>query len=210
MLFFRARLIRNVRPRRNRREKRAMTARQVFGRAGLLALLTFVAIVLHECGHYTVYRLAAIPVRITLQSVHALGPVGPSLDHWALLAGPALSVAAAVGSLAAARRYPGFGWASAAFTNASLRLFPLGMDVGRAIRGGRAFSDEGVVAAVWATSPTGRCALLTVPLALCLVLTVQAGRAYRFGRYAALRVLGIYVLTVAIGIGVIILDELLV
>jgi len=186
-----------------------MPARETWGRAGVFILLTFAAIVVHECGHYAVYRLAGIPVRITLQSVHAVGPVGPSLDHWALMAGPAVSVAAAVVSLVAVRRYPGFGWAGAAFTNASLRLFPLAMDVGRAVKDGRPFSDEGIVAAALATSPAGRCALLAVPIAVCLVLTVKAGRAFRFDRYAALRVLGLYLATVAIGIGVIILDELL-
>jgi hypothetical protein len=92
----------------------------IIARAAILAFLALMAIVVHEGGHFLVYWLAGVPVRITLQSVHPAGPVSPGIDHAALLAGPLVSWLAAGACLIAARARPGFFWSSAAFTNASI------------------------------------------------------------------------------------------
>ena len=197
----------DVRPRRLQRE--SMRASSFMARAALLALLTFAAIAIHEIGHFLVYWGAGIPVRITLQSVHAAEPVPAALDHWALAAGPVLSVVAAAAFLLAARARPGFFWASAAFTNASLRLFPMAFDIVRALKGGRPFSDEGSIALAWTPAPLGRALLLSVPAIVYLALTALAARSYRFATRPLLRILGVYVYTVAIGICVVLVDELL-
>jgi len=186
-----------------------MRASRLIARAGLLALLTMLALVVHETGHFLVYWSAGVPVRITLQSVHAAGPVAPDVDRWALLAGPVMSCMAAAGCLVAARAWPGFLWSSAAFTNATIRLFPLVMDVIRAISGDAPFSDEGNVVLSWTSSPAIRVLLLSPALLVCVALTVLAVRSYRFPNRAALRSIGIYLFTLVIGICILIADELL-
>ena len=50
-------------------------------RVGIIILLTLLSIVLHEFGHFIVYRLAGVPVHVTLQSMRPTGTVNPSLDH---------------------------------------------------------------------------------------------------------------------------------
>ena len=65
-----------------------------------------------------------------------MGAVPAWHDLLAKLAGPLASLLAGAICLAIARRRPGFGWATAAFTNASLRLLPLAFDLARALRGG--------------------------------------------------------------------------
>jgi hypothetical protein len=120
-----------------------------------------------------------------------------------------VSLVAAAGCLLAARRRPGFAWATAAFTNASLRLFPLAMDVARALRLAPPFSDEGVVARAVSATVAGRLGLLALPIVASLLLTVLAARAYRFGARAGLKALAVYLLSLLVGIGVVIVDELL-
>ena len=173
-----------------------------------LVLLSWLAIEIHEMGHFLFYLLAGYHAQISLQQTTPVGDVPMSTEHAALLAGPAVSALAAVIFLLVARSRPGFGWAMAAFTNASLRLFPLTMDLIRAVQNGRPFSDEGTVAAMVAGSPAMRVCMVAVPFVLFLVLTVLAGRMFRFRRRAALKVFGIYAATLAIGIGVVIVDEL--
>lgn len=171
--------------------------------------LTIVAIALHESGHFLVYALAGVPTRITLQSVHAAGPVDPTLDAWAKTAGPAMSVIAAILLLAIARRRSEFGWVTAAFTNGSLRIFPMAMDFLRAAANAHPFSDEGDVVYALTTRRNGRIALLLVPAMIYLVLTGLAGREYHFRTKGVLKTVGIYLLTIVVGIGIIIVDELL-
>jgi hypothetical protein len=69
-----------------------------------------ISIVLHEFGHLIVYRLAGVPVHVSLQSVRPTGAVNPSLDRWAKFTGLGLSWLAAVTFLVIAKRRPGFGW----------------------------------------------------------------------------------------------------
>ena len=102
-------------------------------RVGIIILLTLLSIVLHEFGHFIVYRLAGVPVRVSLQSVRPTGTVNPSLDRWAKFTGPGLSWLAAFTFLVIAKRRLGFGWTTASFTNASIRLFPSVMDLFRAM-----------------------------------------------------------------------------
>jgi hypothetical protein len=173
-----------------------------------LVLLSWLAIELHEMGHFLFYLLAGYRAQISLQQTTPLGSVPMNVEHAALLAGPAVSALAAVIFLLVARSRPGFGWAMAALTNASLRLFPLTMDLLRAIQDGHPFSDEGTVAAMVASSQIMRVCLVAVPLVLFLGLTVLAGRMFRFRHFAFWKVLGLYAATLAIGIGVVIVDEL--
>ena len=173
-----------------------------------LVLLSWLAIEIHEMGHFLFYVLAGYHAQISLQQTTPLGEVPRNIEQAALLAGPAVSALAAVIFWLVARSRPGFGWAMAAFTNASLRLFPLTMDLMRALQNGRPFSDEGTVAAMVAASPAMRVCMVAVPFVLFLLLTVLAGRTFRFRHFAFWKVLGIYAATLAIGIGVVIVDEL--
>jgi hypothetical protein len=178
-------------------------------RAFVVVVLTLAAIALHEFGHFLVYRLGGCPVAITLQSVRPAAAVDASLDGWAKAAGPALSLAAGYVCLVLARRRPSFTWATAALTNSSLRLFPLVMDVVRAVKGAAPFSDEGDVAGALAATSAGRLSTLAMPIALSVLLTVLAAREYDFRSHRILKVTGIYLLSLAVGISVVILDELL-
>jgi hypothetical protein len=178
-------------------------------RAGLVALLTIAAIAFHEFGHFIVYRLGGCPVRITLQSVRPIGNVSAPLNDLALAAGPAFSLIAAVGCLALARRRPSFFWVTAAFTNASLRLFPLIMDILRVFEKAAPFSDEGNIAITITTNPAGRVILLLIVFGVFLSLTVVVARFYGFMKHTTAKVAGIYFLSLATGIAVVLIDELL-
>jgi hypothetical protein len=182
--------------------------RRFLGRVLTLAVLSWLAIEIHEGGHYLYYRLAGYHARISLQQTTPLVQVPMGIEHAALLAGPAVSALAAIAFLLVALRRPGFGWAAASFTNASLRLFPLTMDLIRAIQDGRPFSDEGMVFQMTAGSQSERVGLVLLAIALFLTLTVLAAKTFRFRRWAFVKTLGIYLFTLAIGIGVVILDEL--
>ena len=175
---------------------------------GTIVLLSLVAIVLHEAGHFLVYKVAGIPVQITLQSVRAVGPVDATVDFWGKLAGPVASWTVALLLLVAMRRN-GFGWATAAFTNASLRLFPVAMDLLRAAKGAVPFSDEGDIALALTASPAGRFAIVLFAMLVSSVLTVLAAKRYRFTGRAALKALGVYALSLFCGIAVVIVDELI-
>ena len=178
-------------------------------RASIVVLLTLAAIAFHELGHFIVYQLGGCPVRITLQSVRPIGNVSASLNDLALAAGPAFSLIAAVVCLLVARHRPSFFWVTAAFTNATLRLFPLTMDVLRAIKKAEPFSDEGNLAITITTSPAGRVILLLGVFAVFLVLTVVTARLYNFERHRTAKVVGIYFLSLTAGIAIVLIDELL-
>ena len=125
-------------------------------RVSIVVLLTLAAIAFHELGHFIVHQLGGCPVRITLQSVRPIGNVSASLNDLALAAGPACSLIAAIVCLLVARHRPSFFLVTAAFTNATLRLFPLTMDVLRAMKKAEPFSDEGNLAITITTGPAGR------------------------------------------------------
>jgi len=175
----------------------------------IIVLLTWFAIELHEMGHFLVYTLAGYHARMSLQRVTPAADVPALLDHLAKLAGPAVSLIAATVFLIIARRRPGFTLVTASFTNASLRLFPCTMDLLRAFKGKAPFSDEGEVAMAITSNRAGRVSLLLVAIALSAVLTVLAGREYPFQRKRFLKCLLIYGLSLAVGIGVVLLDEIM-
>jgi len=186
-----------------------MKALSLWQRVGIVVLLTWISIELHEMGHFLVYTLAGHQARMSLQRVTPIGDVPAMLDHWAKLGGPALSLLAAVIFLVVARRRPGFVWVTASFTNASIRLFPCVMDLLRAVKGARAFSDEGEVALALTTNPTGRASLILFVIALSLGMTFLAGREYHFQRRGFLKCLLVYGLSLAVGVGVVLVDELM-
>jgi hypothetical protein len=82
------------------------------------------------------------------------------------------------------------------------------MDVVRAAKGAAPFSDEGDVARALAATVVGRLTVLAVPVAVSVLLTVLAAREYQFRSHRVLKVTGIYLLSLGVGIGVVILDEL--
>jgi len=177
--------------------------------AVIIVLLTWFAIELHEMGHFVVYTLAGYHARMSLQRVTPSADVPALLDHWAKLAGPAVSLIAATVFLLIARAQPGFTLVTASFTNASLRLFPCAMDLLKAFKGKAPFSDEGEVVMAITSNRAGRVSLLLVAIALSAVLTVLAGREYPFQRRRLLKCLLIYGLSLAVGIGVVLLDEIM-
>jgi hypothetical protein len=142
----------------------------------------------------------------------ALGPVnavsGP-IAVLGLMGGPALSLIAAIVCLLIARHRQGSYWPTAAFTNATIRLFPCAMDVLRAVQGIRPFSDEGNLGLALSPSSSARSFVVLCFFAVAALLTVLAARQYHFHKFTALKVLCIYLLSLAIGIVVVITDELL-
>jgi hypothetical protein len=181
----------------------------VIGRAGVVALLTWLSVEIHELGHFSVYALAGHPARMSLQRVSPAKPVPESLLFWGTLGGPAVSFVAAVVLLFVARRRPSFAWVTASFTNASIRVFPCVMDLLRALRGGRPFSDEGELALAFTADVTGRAAIMVVVLGMWLGLSALVAREYRFPTRKWLKVFAIYALSLIVGIATVILDELL-
>jgi hypothetical protein len=178
-------------------------------RSAIVVILTLASIAVHECGHFLVYKIAGYPVQITLQSVQPIGYVNPRLNYVALAAGPAFSLIAAVSCLLIARRRPSFIWATAAFTNATLRIFPLTMDLLRAIKGAKPFSDEGNVAIAMTTLPGGRATLVLGVMAIFVCLSVIAARHYHFEKHQVAKSVTIYLLSLSVGIAVVVVDELL-
>jgi len=185
------------------------TTNSVVRWVALIVLLTGLAIEVHELGHLMTYILFGYHARMSLQRVTPIGDVPEWIDHWAKFAGPAVSLVAGAIFLVVAHNRHGVGWVTASFTNASLRLFPCVMDLLRAVRGARPFSDEGEVLLAFSTSPFVRSALILLVIVLSLGLTVLAAREYRFQSKAFLKSLLVYFLSLSVGIGVVILDELL-
>lgn len=162
-----------------------------------------------ELGHWTVYKFANIPVHITLQSVRPITPVSGPVAVPGLAAGPAFSLLAAFACLLIALRHPSFFWITAAFTNATLRLFPCTLDLLRALQRSTPFSDEGNIAVAITHTPIARFLVIVCFFAVAAILTVLAARQYRFQKHSALKVLAIYLLSLGTGIGVLLVDQLL-
>jgi hypothetical protein len=175
----------------------------------VIVSLSLASIFLHELGHYSVYKIANIPVHITLQSVRPIALLSGPVASLGLVAGPVLSLFVALACLLIAQHRPGSFWPTAAFTNATLRLFPCTMEFLRLFQGAKPFSDEDAFALAVTQSAVARVCLILLFFALAAILTVLAARQYRFQRYVTLKVLGIYLLSLGIGIGVVIVDELL-
>jgi len=178
-------------------------------RTAIVVLLTLASIVVHELGHFVVYKIAGIPVKISLQSVRPVGPVSPQVDRMAKAGGPTFSVVAAILCLVLVCYGSAFVWVTAAFTNAPIRLFPSVMDLVHAVKGVRPFSDEGDLALSWTTDPTGRTLLVMAPLVLYVALTVAAGQRFRFAKQRLTALIGIYLLSLGVDIGVVLIDEAL-
>ncbi len=181
----------------------------VIGRAGVVALLTWLSIEIHELGHFSVYALAGHPARMSFQRVSPAKPVPESLLFWGTLGGPAVSFVAAVVLLFVARRRPSFAWVTASFTNASIRVFPCAMDLLRALKGARPFSDEGELVQTFTTSVPGRAAIMALVLGMWLGLSVLVAREYRFQTRKWPKVFAVYALSLVFGIATVILDDLL-
>ena len=98
-------------------------------------------------------------------------------------------------------------WITAAFTNATLRLFPCTMDLLHAIQGKMPFSDEGEIA-IMLTASFARFLVVLCFVAAAATLTGLAARRYRFRKYTSLKAFGIYLLSLGTGICVLIVGEL--
>jgi hypothetical protein len=109
--------------------------------------------------------------------------------------------------------FAGFGqsffWVTAAFTNATLRLFPLVMDIVRAIEKTTPFSDQGDVVIAITTNPAARAILLLGIFSGFFSLAVVVARGYSFEKHRAAKSVGIYLLSLAVGIAVLLIDEML-
>ena len=186
-----------------------MKFRSLMGRIGIVTLLAWLSVEIHELGHFSVYALAGHPARMSFQRVSPSQPVSESLLHWGLLGGPAVSFAAAIVLLFAARRWPSFTLVTASFTNATIRILPCTMDLIRASRGGRPFSDEGELALAFTESMMGRATIMALVLAMWLGLATLVAREYQFQTKKLPKVLAIYALSLAVCIATVILDELL-
>ncbi|MBV9481497.1 MAG: hypothetical protein JO249_12205 [Acidobacteria bacterium] len=156
-------------------------------RVGIIVLLSLVSIPLHEMGHYIVYKCANIPVHVTFQSVHPVMPISGLVAVLGLAGDPAFSLSAALACLLIATQRPGFFWITAAFTNATLRLFPCTMDLLHAIYGKMPFSDEGEIARGLTHSSFARFLVVLCFFAAAATLTVLAGRQYRFNSLTSTR-----------------------
>ena len=180
----------------------------VLRRAAAVVVLSALAIEVHELGHRAVFWLTGTPARMGFQRVDPTVPVSHALWLWGKAGGPLVTLVLAGVLVAVARRHRTFGWATAAFTQASLRLFPLAFDLVRALRGTAPFSDEGELA--FAVTPAGpvRVALVLLACAAFGTLTVLAARAFPFRR-RWLGVAVIYLGSLAVGIGAVLADDLL-
>ncbi len=107
-----------------------------------------------------------------------------------------------------ANRCSGFAWATASFTNASIRLYPCVMDLLRALRNGPPFSDEGDMSLALTSSVFSRSCLVLLPIIASLILTVLAAREYRFTTRGGLKSVAVYCLSLAVDIAVVLVDEL--
>jgi hypothetical protein len=186
-----------------------MTLRSFLGRVGVVALLAWLSIEIHELGHFAVYGLAGHPARMSFQCVSPVPPVADSLLHLGLLGGPAASLVAAILLLLVARRHRRFAWVTASFTNASLRVLPCVLDLVRALTGGRPFSDEGELALALTGSQIGRVTVMVLVLGMWLGLATVVAREYDFPKRKLVKVAAIYGLSVVVGIAAVIADEVL-
>lgn len=177
-------------------------------RVGIVLLLSTAAVEAHELGHRTVFWLTETPARMGFQRVDPTVPVTAAIRLWGKLGGPLVSLCLAILFLMIAQRRPSFAWATAAFSNASLRVLPCSIDLVRALRGDRTFSDEGDLALGLTSSPAGRAALVLVWWLPFVALTLLSARAFPFERHRWLKVSGVYVLSLAVGIGAVLLDDL--
>jgi hypothetical protein len=178
-------------------------------RLGIVVFLSLISIPLHELGHYVVYKFAQIPVHITFQSVRPITSISGPTAMLGLAGGPAFSLIAAVACLVIPTQRDRFFWITAAFTNATLRLFPCTMDMLHGIQGKMPFSDEGEIAIMLTHSSFARFLVVLCFFATAATLTVLAARRYRFHKYTSLKAFGIYLLSLGTGICVLIVDELL-
>ena len=87
--------------------------------------LSLAAIFLHELGHYTVYRVADIPVQVTFQSVRPTTPVTGPVADLGLVAGPVFSLVGALACLLIARHRPGFFWTHSSIHECDPTIVPL-------------------------------------------------------------------------------------
>jgi len=178
-------------------------------RAGLVVLFAAFAIEVHELGHRAVFFLTGTPARMGFQRVDPTVPVSEALWLWGKAGGPVVTLVLSVAFVAVARRRRTFGWATAAFTQASLRLFPLTFDLRRALRGAAPFSDEGELARALSGAVPIRVALVLGAFGIFGTLSWLAAGTFPFRRRRWLGVAAVYLGSLAVGIGAALADELL-
>jgi hypothetical protein len=178
-------------------------------RAGIAILLAAVAIEVHELGHRAVFLLTGTPARMGFQRVDPTVPVSQALWLWGKAGGPLVTLVLSVAFVAVARRRGTFASATAAFTQATLRLLPLTFDLVRAVRGAAPFSDEGELARAVSGNVPVRVALVLVAWGVFGTLSFLAARTFPFRRRHWLGVAAVYLLSLAVGIGAALADDLL-
>lgn len=178
-------------------------------RVAIVALLSAAAIEVHELGHRAVFWLTGTPARMGFQRVDPTVPVSEALRLWGKAGGPLVTLVLAFVLVAIATRRRSLGWATAAFTQASLRLLPLTFDLVRALRGGPPFSDEGVLALGLTAAPAGRVAVVLAAWLVFGALSVLAARTFPFRRHRWLGVGAVYLGSLVVGIAAVVADDLL-
>jgi len=183
--------------------------RAAFRRVATVVLLSAIAIEVHELGHRAVFLLTGTPARMGFQRVDPTVPVSHSLWLWGKAGGPLVTLVLSVAFVAVARHRRTFAWATAAFTQASLRLFPLTFDLLRAIRGTTPFSDEGELALAVSQAVPVRVTLVFLAWVVFGTLSFLAARTFPFRRHRWLGVAAVYLGSLAVGIGAALADEML-
>ena len=135
-------------------------------------------------------------------------PVAHALWLWGKAGGPLVTLVLSVAFVLVARPHGTFVWATAAFTQASLRLFPLGFESRPRDAGAVPFSDEGELARAVSGAVPVRVALVLVCCAVSDALR-PGRRAFPFRRRRWLGVAAVYLGSLAVGIGAVLADELL-
>jgi len=178
-------------------------------RAGIILLLAWLGLELHEFGHLLVYWINDHRAWISFQRLHPIGDVPERVKLWAKPAGPIISLLAGALLLLVARRRRGFAWITASFVNSAFRIFPCLIAIVRVLTGAsNGFSDEGDIAFAITDNVVGRIGVILVVLIPAIWLTVLAAKEYRFTRRPILKSVAVYAVSFSVGLIAFRLDAL--
>lgn len=178
-------------------------------RAGVVLLLAWLGLELHESGHLLVYWINGYRAWISFQRLHPIGDVPDSIQLWAKPAGPMINLLTGAVLLFIARRRQGFAWTTASFVNSAFRIFPCLIGIVRVLTGAsNGFSDEGDIAFAITDKAAGRIGVILVVLIPAIWLTVLAAKEYRFTRRPILKSVAVYAVSFSVGLIAFRLDAL--
>ena len=177
-------------------------------RAGVVVVLSAIAIELHEVGHRAVFWLTSTPARMGFQRVNPTVPVSHALWLWGKAGGPLVTLVLSV-ALFSSRGLRARSSGRPLPSPRQLRLFPLGFDLVRAMRARcRSPTRESLPARSAEPCRSGSRSC-SVCCAVFGTLSVLAARTFPFRRGRWLGVAAVYLGSLAVGIGAVLADELL-